>query len=176
MKQAQHCALCNHERRSFEIGLTCGLTNEKPSFRKKCDTIEFGDKFAELLESKCFEYESLNREKLSIYAWSVIKIALGVLLILKSYPLANSLGLTGINSSYVWVYVTLIAAVGILLILSACRKLLDFNTNLRKARNEKSRIDRTISHYGIEYDITYDFSKDEFGNRQVDIKCEIIKP
>lgn len=178
MKQAQHCALCNHERRSFETGLTCGLTNEKPSFDKQCETIEFGDKFATMLESKCFDYKVLIRERYSAYTRSVLKLALGLFLTLFSYPIVKfyPLAFKTIKYYYHWGFVVVIAVIGIALIVDTLLKLIDFNVKLREARREKLKIDEVISEYDITYDISYHFSRDEFGHRQVDIKCEIFKP
>ena len=158
--------------------MTCGLTNEKPRFGKKCDTIEFGDRFAELLESKCFEYEALSREKFSVYAWSAFKIATGIFVTLYSYPIVKNIPITfkTIKYYYDWGLVIVIAVFGIALILDTLLKLIDFIVILREARKEKQKIDEVISEYNISYDITYDFSRDEFGHKQVNIQCEIFKP
>ena len=45
MIQAKHCDLCKYPKRDLKKGLTCGLTNKKPTFDNTCPDLKFSDDF-----------------------------------------------------------------------------------------------------------------------------------
>lgn len=84
-----HCDLCEHEKTSLKIGVTCTLTERKPDFHNTCSTIKLDEKFQEKLEIAHLELEEIRSHKKSAYLFFGLLMIIGVLILIKSDYLAG---------------------------------------------------------------------------------------
>ena len=88
-ERMEFCTICENRKTNINIGLTCGLTNEKPEFVEKCksfkkDIIEAERKFKQRLDAagnSRSENGSLKPKRNFIYGTGLTTIGLFVFLL-----------------------------------------------------------------------------------------------
>ena len=163
----RHCALCEHEIKSLELGVICQLTNRKPDFHRTCTTIQLDQKFQEELEIAHLNLELLDKKKNATYlTFYILIIIIGFLLIITSTAIA---GLIEYDSLYFWETKLTIIGIGISLLTSAYFKLNKFRDKLSSAAFNKHKIDEVLEKYGIRYKTKIEFKEKIHGTQDVDI-------
>lgn len=85
MIEGKHCDLCKHSKRDLKIGLTCGLTNKKPTFQKTCPSIKFSISFKKNLSELLDKIEQLRKQKILIYLNLFLFLGAGFIMIIGTY-------------------------------------------------------------------------------------------
>ncbi|GAB5400603.1 MAG: hypothetical protein Aureis2KO_21880 [Aureisphaera sp.] len=165
MSQYHHCALCEHEQKSLKDGLTCGLTNKKPTFENTCSYIKLDGKFQNKIEAVTIELERIRRKKYSIHLTYYFLISVGFLLIAGNKKLAELFH----STMYFWLYQVEIIGVGITILSIAFAKLNSFRNKLKIANWEKYKIDSALEKYGISYKANIVFEKKFHGMQPVNV-------
>ncbi|WP_299683515.1 hypothetical protein [uncultured Dokdonia sp.] len=163
-----HCDLCEHEKTSLKIGVTCTLTKRKPDFKNTCTTIKLDQKFQEKLEIAYLELEEIRSHKKSAYLFFCLLMIIGVTILIKSDYLAGPI----YDDTYFWVHKTGIIALGISILTGTNFQLYRFRKKLKDAQQKKDKIDVVIEKYGISYKPELDFKEKVHGTQQVDVKLE----
>ena len=163
MNLTRHCELCDHEKKDFKIGTTCGLTNRKPEFHKTCAKIKLTDKFEHKLKSVNIEYENFERKKNLTYVYFVLFILIGIAVIITGYML----GKYAFESGAISTVPIIIMGVGLVPLGIAFGTLSKYRQDIGSAKYNKERIDKVLNEYGIEYDIKVTFGKEIHGTQEV---------
>ncbi|QXP59011.1 hypothetical protein [Olleya sp. HaHaR_3_96] len=168
MNFSKHCNLCENEITSFEIGLTCKLTQKKPEFKNTCSKIKLDKKFQKKLELANLELEIIRKNKKSIHWTFYFLITIGFLLIIGGDSLAE----WTINSVYVWKIKIGIIAIGITFLVIAYEKLNGFRKKIKNVQFGKHEIDELLKKYGIEYKTSFCFKEKIHGIQEIIIETE----
>jgi hypothetical protein len=168
MIQAKHCDLCEHPKRDLKKGLTCGLNDKKPDFKKVCPNILFNEKFQTKLESTCLEFERNQKAKNEVYLTFFILSIFGFLLIVGNKILAE----LSYNTTYFWVYRIGSIGIGIIILIRAYFQLNRFRTKLKSANFEKNKIDSVLKEYRISYKVNIKYKEKIHGNQNIEINTE----
>lgn len=169
MIQTKHCDLCEHPKRDFTNGLTCGLTNKKPDFKITCPDILLDKIFQEKLENVNLELKRLNEKKSRKYWTFYLLIAIGFLLIIGNEFYAD---ITLSKSVMRWKFRASAIGAGITILIFAYSKLNRFRTKLKASELEKSKIDSVLEKYRIEYEMNIEYKEKVHGNQNVEITTE----
>lgn len=173
---SKHCELCSKHIVTFDKGIICGLTSERPEFDENCSKIDFSN----LLEKKIIEtnitFEKLALEKKWAYAYFILFASLGIGMFFFTYFFANyisniisqSLGRpTKIYPSIIIIFI----AIGFVLLNMAFgainRHLYDAKTNSKI----KKELDTILSLYNISYQFKVRFI--ERINRETEAVTEL---
>jgi len=163
-----HCDLCEHEKTSLKIGVTCTLTERKPDFHNTCATIQLDEKFQEKLEIAHLELEEIRSHKKSAYLFFGLLMIIGVLILIYSDYLAGPF----YDSVYYWSDKIGIIALGISMLIGANFQLYGFRKKLKNAQHKKDKIDFVLEKYSISYKSKLEYGEKIHGTQQVDVKLE----
>ncbi|MEL7145883.1 MAG: hypothetical protein AAFO69_05915 [Bacteroidota bacterium] len=68
--KSNYCKVCTNRNMDYDKGLLCGMTNEKPSFKKTCPSFNLDEKNAERLVDResdikkiMIDFYTANNEK-----------------------------------------------------------------------------------------------------------------
>ncbi|WP_179318221.1 hypothetical protein [Winogradskyella helgolandensis] len=170
MIQAKHCDLCEHPKRDFENGLTCGLTDKKPDFIGTCPDILLDDLFQSKLESTNLEFYKIQKGKTKAYLTFYFLIIIGFLMIIGNELYADFTH----TKIYSWRFIAIAIGSGITILTNAYFQLNRFRTKLKTAEFNKRKIDSVIEQYGISYNTKFEFKEKIHGNQYIEITTEYI--
>lgn len=152
MIQAKHCNLCVNPKRDLKNGLTCGLTDKKPTFKNNCPDIEFNKSFKDYLPELMNQIEQLKKIETSIYLKFIFYGAIGLTIMIgsglnfmKTYKIDFYYSdLLKFNTSF------LFFIVGIFLVSIGFRILNKYKKELAKLKSEKKEIELILDNYKID--------------------------
>jgi hypothetical protein len=152
MIQTKHCDLCEFPKRNLKNGLTCGLTNKIPTFKKNCPEIKFSDLFKNHLPELLGKIEHLRKQKTSVYInfalFGIIGLIIIILTIRSRFEITSEFDFS--YSSYNYLCGTLLLLfVGIGIILVAYKRLNNHQNSLRDLVNEKNGINEVLNKYNL---------------------------
>ena len=174
MKLKRHCDLCDHQKLSLEKGITCGVTNKKPSFNKTCTKIDFGNNLLDLLEDILIEYEDLKLIKKKVCKNYFLKLFFGVIVILfgflfwKFFVLENYRDSLDSTSRIITIPIAILS-IGFIIIKIAINKLNKFKRHLFNTKNSKLEIDEVLNLYNQKYKYRVKFDEEIHGTQDVEI-------
>jgi len=167
MLKSKHCGICENQIIDRNTGIRCRLTNEKPKFINKCETIYFDEKYKTKILDTNIEFERIRRRKTQIYSKTIGLLSLGIILIL----VGLFIGLFALESGLISKVPLIIIGVGFLTLPNALKSFVLFRQKFSVAKNKKTELDSLLSIYNVEYDLKLNFTKDRHGN--VDIKTNL---
>ena len=147
MNHSRHCNFCDHEIKSLEKGIICGITKKKPNFGKSCPRIKLNEKFKEEIESVNLKFNELQGNKKSSYLTFILLIGFGFLLIYKSGTIAEFFN----NTTYFLAYKVGTIALGIKILMDIIKNLTKYREELKSAKLQKNKIDSVSKIYGINF-------------------------
>ena len=152
MIQAKHCDLCKFPRRDLKNGLTCGLTDEKPTFKNTCPDIKFSNSFRNRLPELSAQIEDLRKQKASVYLNFTLLGVVGLIVIIltSSYRFERTAEFDFSYSSYLYLCGTLLLIfVGLYFLSTAYRRLSNHRSSYRNVVNEKEGINKVLNNYDL---------------------------
>ena len=152
MIQAKHCDLCKFPRRDLKNGLTCGLTDMKPTFKNTCPDIEFSNSFKNHLPELLGQIEHVRKQKTSVYInFALLGVIVLITIILTlGFRFEKTSEFDFSYSSYLYLCGTiLLFLVGLGLISVAFTRLSNHRNSLRKLVAEKKGINMVLNNYDL---------------------------
>lgn len=152
MIQAKHCDLCRFPKRNLKNGLTCGLTDKKPTFKNKCPDIEFSNSFKSQLPELLAEIEHLRTQKKSVYLnftlWGVFGL---IVIILTGHSRFERTAEFDFSySSYLYLCGTLLLIfVGLYFLVRAYDHLSYHQNSYKNVVTEKNGINKVLNNYDL---------------------------
>jgi len=156
MIQSKHCKLCKHEKRNLNDGLTCGLSNKKPTFENTCSNIKFSKAFKKHLPELLNQIELEKNKVTSIYlSFTLFGVVGLIIIILTSLSrFERTLEFDFSYSSFNYLCGTLLLyIVGITLISKAYMDIKTHKNLLRNLVTEKKEIDRILNNYNLNINV-----------------------
>ena len=152
MIQAKHCDLCAYSKRSLENGLTCGLTNKKPTFKNTCPSIEFSKSLRDYLPELLNKIEQLRKRKRSVYLKFIACALIGFIIVVGSgIKLMHSFEMDFNYSDYLnFNGSLLLLLVGFFLLSSAFWILNKYKKEFIKFESDKRAIESVLDNYDID--------------------------
>ena len=151
MIQTKHCDLCEFPKRNLKNGLTCGLTNKIPTFKKNCSEIKFSNLFKNHLPELLGKIEHLRKQKTSVYINFALFGIIGLIIILtirSRFEITSEFDFS--YSSYNYLCRSLLLLfVGIGIISLAYKRLNNHQNSLRNLVNEKNGINEVLNKYNL---------------------------
>ncbi|HAA17170.1 MAG TPA: hypothetical protein DCE41_37835 [Cytophagales bacterium] len=127
------------------------------------------EKFENRLRKANVNYESIKRQRASVYSSSLVIIAIGVVVIITGY-LYGKLTLEGGVISTVPL---IVMAVGLTPIGLGFRKLVHYKQEFDDARRKKDKVDNVVKANNLLYDIDISFGKVIHGAQEVHAELKI---
>lgn len=152
MIQAKHCDLCKFPKRDLKNGLTCGLTDKKPTFKNTCPDIKFSDSFKNHLPELLAQIEHLKKEKKSVYLNITLLGVVGLIVIILTsrYRFQRTVEFDFSYSSYLYLCGTLLLIfVGLYFVAVAYKRLSNHKNLYRNVVNEKKEINKVLDKYDL---------------------------
>ena len=153
MIQGKHCNLCEYAKRDLATGLTCGLTNKKPSFKDSCPDIKISNSAKENLHGLTNQVEELKKDTTSVYIRFSLFSIIGLTIILSSYThfIQSFIDTFEPEFNYAgWKYFTLILLlnlVGIQLIAMGFWPLINYRKTLKTLEAKIREIETVLKNY-----------------------------
>tara|TARA_R110002033_G_C3834993_1_gene234281 strand:+ start:99 stop:590 length:492 start_codon:yes stop_codon:yes gene_type:complete len=150
--QAKHCDLCKFPKRDLKVGLTCGLTDKKPTFKNSCPDIKFSNSFKKYLPELLAQIERLRKQKTSVYLnftlWGVIGLIVIILTGRSRFDRTSEFDFS--YSSYLYLLGTLVLIiVGLYFLAVAYSRLSNHLNSYRNVVAEKKRINKVLNNYDL---------------------------
>lgn len=143
-----HCNLCLNANRNLDIGITCGLTNEKPTFENTCPKIKFNNISKEYTAQILNDIDVLKGTKKSVHFKFYVFIAIGFLVMFWGNSLLKHT--IEIESIYHFKLTLLIYALGVLILKEGYGNLSNYRRKLKKMEFEIAEIKEVIQKYKID--------------------------
>ena len=176
----KHCELCLNHNVSFNKGIFCILTNEKPNFDKKCNKIKFSKNLKAKVIEINIEFKKIKIEKKLVYIYFTVFLLLAICVFLGTfffYEYISEVLKINIGKSTVFLIgsTTVFISIGIVLLSYAFgmlnRHLLDKKSNLKI----KKELDSILELYDIKYEINIEIKDRILKPSQVKTDLKIIK-
>lgn len=173
---AKHCKLCDHQEIDFKTGTYCGLTNRKPEFYGKCVNAKLNSKLELEISEINIEYEGVLKTKWRSYIYSITFLIIGTLLIIAGCYIGLFLFKNWNYGHYPdkeLVYASIGLTLGSILFVFpiATKYLSNYINSFKLAKIKKENLDKTLSLYGITYNIDITFpEKSSDDDIEVDLK------
>ena len=146
MIQSRHCDLCKHEKRSLKNGLTCGLTDKRPDFKKTCSSFKLANEARQDYKTIINEYDNIKSEKKATHSKFYTLILIGFILILYgTFFMKETINFHIYSLRFVYV----IYGFGIIFILTSFGILNRHKRELKNIIYEKNRIEEILKQYKI---------------------------
>ena len=165
LKKTQHCNLCEHQKRNFDLGIHCSLTNKIPDFNKTCNKIKLEEKLKKEIERINIQYRKLNKNKFDVFIGIIFFpfIGFGILCFdflfyKKYYEPYYSASL----SSAGFAFMVVLFVIGIIFIAKGTGPLFNHKRQKNITEKEKENLDKICRLYGIKYEIEYLKNKNPF--------------
>lgn len=173
MNYSKHCDLCVSQKISLKRGNICGLTDKKPTFKKKCYDIHFNSIISNELESVSIELKKINNLKLKNYIGFTMYFTFSLTIMIIGFLFFKEIWKKEIYSEYP----SVIIAIGYALMGVSFFNLQKFLRKKRDIKIRKDQIDEMLDIYNIKYDIEVVFGKEIHGieDIKVDLKMRGIR-
>jgi hypothetical protein len=154
MIQAKHCDLCKFPKRDLKSGLSCGLTNKKPTFNGFCSKIKFSNEFKSYLPELLNQIEILKKRKNYVYLNFILLTLIGVTIIFGSHGLLEKIFKMELSySSYrAFGYTLIIYMIGAGIISKGFSSLINYKKQLKDLESEEKKINTILKNYKFEID------------------------
>ena len=152
MIQAKHCDLCKFPKRDMKNGLTCGLTDKKPTFKNTCPDIKFSNSFKNHLPELLAQIEHLRKQKKSVYLNFIHLGVVGLIIIILTshFRFETTSDFDFSYSSYLYLCGTLLLIfVGLYFVTAAYKRLSNHRNSYSNVVNEKNRINKVLKSYDL---------------------------
>ncbi|MCW3786297.1 hypothetical protein [Plebeiibacterium sediminum] len=163
MLKSKHCGICENQISDKRTGTKCGITNEKPQFKNKCDKISFDKKYEKIILDTNIELETISRKKAKTYSTTFVLLAISIVIMLLGFLL----GIFAFEGGVISTLPLIIIGVGFLVIPKALHPFVMFKQTLSVAKNKKDELDNLLSLYNVKYDLDLNFKEDRHGNLDV---------
>lgn len=182
MDLTKHCQLCDHKIFDFHTGSSCGLTEEKPHFNRKCGEILFGQNLEARIKEVNIEYEQVKRSKALSIANFVVFLLLGVGVMAGGYLLgayafertSNSGALIG-KGGVVFTVPLIIMGIGLSFFPLSFGPLNNYRYGMAVAGKKKKELDDLLRMYNLEYSIEVNITKDLHGNKEIETDLKFLR-
>ncbi|MDB4192465.1 hypothetical protein OAB17_05300 [Flavobacteriaceae bacterium] len=144
MIQSRHCDLCKHEKRSLKNGLTCGLTDKRPDFKKTCSSFKLANEARQDYETIINEFENIRGKKIATHSKFYMLILIGFIIILFGNLFLKEV--PNLNIRY-YKLVYFVYSFGIILITVAFSILNKHRRDFKNIEYEKSKIEEILEQY-----------------------------
>lgn len=163
----------NHKKITFNSFITetkmMRKLKNKSSFNKTTLKIELGENFEKKLMLIHIEIEKLKKDKISIYSYVFIYVAIGCTLIISQRNFFNDFEVAAYRRTS---WPLLLIFLGFGLISLAYSKLIQHLKNVRNFRNEKEKLDSVLNKHQIEYSCNVEFGEKYLGNQDVNVELK----
>lgn len=164
IKSTDHCKLCDHHEKNFDLGIICGLTNKPPAFNNYCNQIKLDDIFIEEIERINKKDYKLKKRKFDIIGGIILFPILGLLVLFAEYWFYNNYyypyflkelnrGTYAIAGGFG--VLALIFVAGIVLIGKGTGPMFSYIDDLKYSKKDKSVLDEVCRVNGIKYEMEY---------------------
>ena len=171
MKNTDHCNLCDNKKTDFNIGVLCGLTDQKPDFVGKCNVIKLDEEFKQKIIEVNIEYEAVLKTKIDTYGLSIIYLVVAFAFFVGGFLI----GKYALDSGVISTVPLIIMGVGIAPLGMATGPFNYYQSSLKIARHKKNIVDKVAQLYGYIYDIKIVHLKDSLGNKSYETDLKIRK-
>ncbi|HAB27489.1 MAG TPA: hypothetical protein DCE27_06880 [Xanthomarina gelatinilytica] len=165
MIQAKHCDLCKFPKKDLKIGLTCGLTDKKPTFDKTCPDIQFSNEFKSYVPEFLGQIQHLKKRKASVYLNLFLFGIVGLTIIVGSYSQLTTRFITAFEPEFDygnWKYFSVmffLNLIGIQLIYMGFWPLNKNRKELKKLESDKRKINMILKNYNTDIETLLDYKK-----------------
>lgn len=170
MEFAKHCQFCTHQKRDFQTGTTCGLTEEKPYFNTRCPNINFNKQVENQIEELNVDLELVKFKKGAAIFHAIVFGCIAALIIVSGILI----GVFVWEAGFIATVPLLIVSSGLGLVPFAIAPLNKFRNELGVAKRRKEEMDEILTGYKVKYESKISISKDIHGNLDVVANTSII--
>lgn len=149
MSNLSHCVVCENQILNPLTGTTCALTDRKPEFHIRCNSIQFDSKFENKLKKIELELFLFSKMKTRHYLTFLMGVIVGLSAIVGGYYMGNVM----LEGDYLSSYPLVIILVGILSISLAFTPLFKYQQHLTVLLNNKNDIFTLSKLYAIDYQV-----------------------
>lgn len=171
MNNSKHCVLCDNKIVDYKTGVICSLTNKKPDFQEKCNTIKLDNIFKSKITEKNIEYEAVLKTRVDAYGMFIFYLIIAILIFVGSYLLGKYI----FDAGYISTVPLIIMGVGIIPLGVAFGTFNNYRSLLSIATKRKQELDKITKLYGYAYNITIEHFKDSLGNKSYETDLKIRK-
>ncbi len=163
MLRSKHCEICENQIIDKRTGTKCGITEEKPQFKNKCDKISLDKKYETKILDTNIEFETIKRNKTKTYGKAFGLLSIGITIIL----VGLFLGFFAFEGGVISTVPLIIIGVGFLTIPKALQPFVTFKHSIAVAKDKKTELDNLLSMYNVKYDLKLNFNEDRHGNLDI---------
>ncbi len=163
IQKTDHCRLCDHQKRDFNVDAYCGLTKKVPSFNNYCNKINLDKTFLKEVESINILHYKINNRKFDVIGGIVLFPLIGILVLLADYWFYKTYYEPYfIASSAMFGIMATVFVVGIVLIAKGTGPWFNHKKEKEIIHQKKEKLDAICKLYGITYEIEYYKKKNPF--------------
>jgi hypothetical protein len=178
LKNTDHCKLCEHHKRSLDIGIICGLTDKPPAFNTSCNQIQLDETFKEEIERINVKHYQLVKRKFDIIGGIILFPILGFLILYSDYWFYHNYYRPNFLETFegdpnasaaAFGVLALIFVAGIVMIAKGTGPLFQYINDKKYVTEEKEKLDEVCRLNGVKYEIEY-YPRRNFFDKEVHIK------
>lgn len=162
MNNLKHCRICDHRIYDVIEGSTCGLTNDRPDFKDKCNDIKLDRQLEQQIDAANIKYDKIKRHRTFVLINFVFYLLIGSSVIVAGYLLGKYAFEKGVISTVPLI----IMGVGVTVFPIATTPLYNFFQKIKIAKGEKNELDGLLIKYNTRYHIDFDIRRDLHGNEE----------
>lgn len=165
MIQAKHCNLCKFPKRDLKNGLSCGLTDKKPTFDEICRDIQFSNDFKAYALELLDKIQRLKKRKISVYLNLLFFGVIGLAILIVSYPQLKTKFIETFEPEFDygnWKYfliMLILSFIGIQLIYMGFWPLNKYIKELKKLQSDKREINSVLENYNTDIETLIEYKK-----------------
>ncbi|NMM48147.1 hypothetical protein [Marinigracilibium pacificum] len=167
MNLSKHCQLCENRQYDINTGTKCKLTDQEPSFQKKCPEIKFDEKLDNTIKEINTEYELVKRSKSLSIGNFIFFLVVSIAFIGTGIYLGVYIFDKGVLSTVP----IIVIAVGIGVLPLASGPLNKYIQGIKVAEKKREELNEVLDLYNIKYNINVIIKKDLHDN--LDISHEL---
>lgn len=171
MDLARHCELCDNRAFDVQTGTVCSLTNRKPQFDNKCPDIKFGENHITQIKEVNINYFKVASTKNLTIANFIIFFTIATIAILAGYLLGAYI----YEGGFISTVPLIIMGTGVLILPFATGPLIKYRQAIKVEGSKKSRLDKLLASYNIEYDAEILVNEDVHGNKDYEAKITFTR-
>ena len=143
MTRESHCNVCDHKGFNTNLGTICGLTDKKPTFEAKCDSIIFGGAFKEQIKEINTEFEHLSTQSNKELINFLMYLSISAIVTSTGVIIGLQLDDKGWFATHPWI----IVIIGLALLPKATHRFSNYRQSLSASRTKKIAFDDVLSVY-----------------------------
>ncbi len=166
MNLYKHCEICSKRNYDLKHGTTCSLTDRKPSFKFKCNKLDFNENQIELIKKTNIQYYRVTDNKTSVVSHFIFYGVGSILVMIAGYLIGSIILSKGVISSIP----IIIMGSGFLSLPYATRPFIQYLQHLKVVKNNLEELNKILSLYNITYEFKIIIDTDVHGNVEYDGK------